>query len=330
MDPHPYGTLDGHDTEELFILVFLLIDAYITYRTRHRGPYRQSNNCAQPPFTDAEVLTIALVGELKGRRSERSWFHEVRTDWAQLFLQLISRSRYLRRKMALAPLLEQFRRCLVEFLGLDIDPERFIDSKPVILAHYRRARFNDNRRFRPRWLKDKASEQKIEVEPGMADIGRCATKQENYFGMKLHLMMTLGRVPTSWCLTPASVDDRKPVMELIEADSLVQRGGGLRVWGDSGYVSEPLAQEARQQGHEFFAFPKGKKREEWPRDIRKMLAGLRQGVETDFSEGKRFLNLEQPGAATTAGLMARMAAKMTALTLYLVTPALSLVLEAIV
>ena len=322
MDIYPYGTLDGLDTEELFIMIYLLSDRYLNDREKHLGPLRKNTNGAIPRFSDAEVITVTLVGELKQLPSERAWFHELNTTWKPLFPDLLERSRLLRRKIDLAPIIESFRLKLLEHLGLDQQPERFLDSKPVILAHYGRARRNLNKRFRPRWLREKASDIVCEVEPGFADIGFCATKAEYYFGMKLHLVTNFGGIPMGWGMTAARVDDRQMVWPLIEADPLVQRGGYIRIWTDNGYEQEDLQNEVKKRGHRLYAFPKKAKCSKWPKELRRLIRSRRQQIEVRFSEGKRFLNLETPRAASSRGLMAQMASKIMALTLYMLSPIL--------
>jgi len=327
MDAYPYGTLNGLDTEELFIMIYLLVERYLTDREKHCGPLRGNTNGATPRFTDAEVLTVSIVGELKQPPSERAWYHELNTTWKALFPELLERSRLLRRKIALGPVLESFRRKLLEYLGLDEQPERFIDSKPVILAHYGRARRNLNKRFRTFWLRDKHSGILYQVEPGMACIGFCATKNEHYFGMKLHMMISFAGIPLGWGLTAANIDDREMVCPLLDIDPRVQRGGNIRIWSDNGYESQEYEIVVRELGHELHAFPKKAKANKWPRALRRWVRKHRQKLETKFSEGKRFVNLETPRAASERGLLAQMATKITALTLYMLAPILPQVAE---
>lgn len=323
MDSHPYGSLGGHDTEELFILIYLLVSRYLECRERQCGPLRRSRNGVLPKFTDAEVITEVLVCELEQPVSHRAWYHKLRGTWHGLFPNLLSRSRLLRRELALAPVIEDFRRKLIEYLYLDEDCERFTDSAPIHLAHAGRAMRNLNKRFRPEWLKDKHGGTKVEVEPGFADIGRCATKMETYFGMKLFVLITMGSIPTSWCLTRASVSDKcDAVLELMQADPYAQRGGCIRVWSDNGFEKQELNHAAEQMGHRLFAFPKRRDKDRWPKELRARIRSLRQAVESVFSDGVRFLNLEHPHVATLRGLMTRMTAKITAMTLYQLKPLL--------
>jgi hypothetical protein len=69
-------------TELLFVYVYCLIDdaikAGVLSIPRRPGP--------APACTDAELLTIAVVRHLLGRRSENGFLTEIRRDWPHLFL----------------------------------------------------------------------------------------------------------------------------------------------------------------------------------------------------------------------------------------------------
>ena len=71
-------------TELLFVYLYCLVDdaikAGVLSIPRRPGP--------APACTDAELLTIALVSHLLGRRSENGFVAEVRRDWPHLFPHL--------------------------------------------------------------------------------------------------------------------------------------------------------------------------------------------------------------------------------------------------
>jgi hypothetical protein len=71
-------------TDLLFIHVCCLVDGVIKAGAllipRRPGP--------APACTDAELLTIALVRHLLGRRSESGFLAEIRRDWLHLLPQL--------------------------------------------------------------------------------------------------------------------------------------------------------------------------------------------------------------------------------------------------
>ena len=70
-------------TEDLFVYVYVLVDDSISSRAiaiaipARPGP--------APACSDAELLAIALVRHLLGRRSEAGFLPEVARDWSHLF-----------------------------------------------------------------------------------------------------------------------------------------------------------------------------------------------------------------------------------------------------
>jgi hypothetical protein len=80
-------------TEDLFVYVYVLVDDAITSGNvaipARPGP--------APACSDAELLTIALVRHLLGRRSEAGFLAEVALDWGHLFPHLPHQSEANRR-----------------------------------------------------------------------------------------------------------------------------------------------------------------------------------------------------------------------------------------
>ncbi|MEL6178484.1 MAG: hypothetical protein AAFS10_06000, partial [Myxococcota bacterium] len=112
-----------------------------------------------------EALTVCVAQQLLSpQSSERNWLHKVRKDWSKLFPDLPSRSRMVRRRLDLGPLLDFFRIWLLDALCVSQDPHRLIDSAPIELAKFIRAQKNLNRRFRPRKLRDPDTGQKVYVD----------------------------------------------------------------------------------------------------------------------------------------------------------------------
>ena len=104
-------------TEDLFVYVYVLVDdaiadGEVTIPVRP-GPV--------PACSDAELLTIALVQHLLGRRSEAGFLHEVGRDWAQLFPQLPHQSEANRRIRWLWAAFEQLRTALEDIEVREID-----------------------------------------------------------------------------------------------------------------------------------------------------------------------------------------------------------------
>jgi len=79
MIAQPAVTLLSHEfcREDLFSVVFVLVDDWMiqTY-----GSSNLPRETQVPQFTDAEVLTLLLVGELCQAPRERGWIRQVRAS----------------------------------------------------------------------------------------------------------------------------------------------------------------------------------------------------------------------------------------------------------
>ena len=95
-------------TEELFVYVYVLVHDLVLAGSvqipRRPGP--------APACSDAELLAIAVVRHLLGRRSESGFLAEVARDWGQLFPVLPCQSEANRRTRWLWGAFEQLRALL--------------------------------------------------------------------------------------------------------------------------------------------------------------------------------------------------------------------------
>jgi hypothetical protein len=80
-------------TEDLFVYVYVLVDDAV----RSGAVAIAARPGPAPACTDAELLAIALVRHLLGRRSEAGFLAEVARDWAHLFPVLPHQSEANRR-----------------------------------------------------------------------------------------------------------------------------------------------------------------------------------------------------------------------------------------
>lgn len=110
----------------------------------------------------------------------------------------------------------------------------FIDSTPLPVCHNKRI-------FQHK------------VFQGLAARGKNSVGY--FFGFKLHLVVNDQGELLSFLLSPGNVDDRKPV------PSLVKHLWG-KLFGDKGYVSQPLFEQLFAQNLQLITFPKKKKKPE--------------------------------------------------------------------
>ena len=185
-------------TEDLFVYVYVLVDDAIGSRAvaipARPGP--------APACTDAELLAVALVRHLLGRRSEAGFLAEVARDWAHLFPRLPHQSEANRRIRWLWGAFEQVRAMLAARLPED-DCQQ-VDTSALPVKHTSRVRGPDG------W-----------TGPGndlAARFGRDAAHAEWFYGFRLAIKADLGsRVVRAWSIVPAAVNEREVADDLLQA-----------------------------------------------------------------------------------------------------------------
>jgi hypothetical protein len=124
-------------TELLFVYVYCLIDdaikASVLSIPRRPGP--------APACTDAELLTIAVVRCLLGRRSENGFLAEFRRNWGHLFPHLPGQPEVNRRTRWLWGAFEQLR--AAQAAAVPADPVQQIDTSALPVKHPSRVRGPD-------------------------------------------------------------------------------------------------------------------------------------------------------------------------------------------
>lgn len=238
---------------------------------------------------------MALIGECRGLDKETellSWWRE--REMRALFPHVPDRTRFNRRRRALAPAINRVRQIVLATLDLAEDNQRVIDSLPVPVMGFHLV---------PGGSREWAAYG--------ARFGKCPTKKQTLYGYKLHCVMTLGEVIVDFILAGAN-----------EADSTVGAGmlRELRnrlVVGDKGYINAELAAELAAQGVELLTLPKRNAPEQISPAARRLINGVRQIVETVNGQLAEQLHIETNHAYGFEGLCARLYTKLTAHTLCL-------------
>jgi hypothetical protein len=278
-------------TEELFVYVYVLIHdlmlAGAVQVPRRPGP--------APACTDAELLAIAEVRHLLGRRSEAGFLAEVARDWGHLFPVLPHQSEAYRRTRWLWGAFEQLRAILAARLPED-DCQQ-VDTSALPVKHPSRVRGPDQ------W-----------TGPGndlAARFGRDAAHAEWFYGFRLAVKTDLGsRIVRAWAIVAAAVSERDVAADLLETgppprDLLADKGFSGRAF--------TAAQAAR--GTAVLVPPDKEQRAAMPSTLRKVIAEWRNRIETTFSEITDQMELARHGAHTFWGLLTRTAATIAAHTL---------------
>jgi hypothetical protein len=233
-------------------------------------------------LSDSEVITLALLQQLRGVESERSFLRDVSRFFSHLFPGVAGLwpSSLHRRIRKLRHFLEPLRRSvLAELVG---DPETMIvDSTLLSVLH-------------PRQVGQSA---------GFDGAAWVRWGSFSAYGVKLHLLCATNRVPLSYELTPANVAEVSLTEELLTEAKLNNDGVARELLGDLAYRSGRLKEGLAEAGILLVTGEASARR-----------PGVRQQVEIALASLKRVFGLGETLATTLVGLSTRIAAKVTAYT----------------
>src|SRR5512140_3948840 len=235
-------------TEDLFVYVYVLVDDAL----RSGAIAIAARPGPAPGCSDAELLAIALVRHLLGRRSEAGFLAEVVRDWAHLFPALPHQSEANRRIRWLWGAFEQLRAMLAA--RLPVDDCQQVDTTALPVKHTSRVRGADG------WS-----------GPGndlAARFGRDAAHAEWFYGFRLAVKTDLGsRIVRAWAIVPAAVNEREV------ADDLLQAGPAPRdLLADKGFNGRAFAAGQSARGTAALVPPDNNQRAAMPSGLLKVIA----------------------------------------------------------
>jgi hypothetical protein len=145
------------------------------------------------------VIAIGAILALLGYASEARWVRHAHARLGHLFRYLPGQSGYNRRLRAAGGLITALIRLLAADTSLWTDDVWVADSTPVECG-----RSSDTAR-----RSDLA---------GWAEYGYCASHSRYFWGLRLHLVATLGGLPIGFALTGAKADERQTLLGILAAD----------------------------------------------------------------------------------------------------------------
>jgi hypothetical protein len=246
---------------------------------------------SKPEFSDSEVLTLSLAQHWCGFAKEAAWLRFVRQNYLPLFPRLLSQSEFNRRARNLCWLLNRLRLWVVQQVEALAQTYRLIDGTPLHVRHWRRY-------GRGHLLLREAS------------LGYCASKKETFYGYRLVVLTTLDGIITDWALVSAATDEREAAFDLLEEYQ------NLTVLGDKGFLDQFRQTLLTELTGNRLYTPKRKNQKqqnapEWDAQMNR----LRRLVETAIGQAKEVFGLEKPRARSWWGVLSRLIAKLTGLTL---------------
>jgi hypothetical protein len=247
----------------------------------------------QPRLSDAELVTLAVMQALLGYTSESRWLRHARVHLGHLFPYLPGQPGYNRRLRAAAGLITALIRLLAADTSLWADDVWVIDSTPVECGRSR----------------DTARRSDL---AGWAEYGYCASHSRYFWGLRLHLVATLGGLPVAFALTGAKADERQTLLAILAADpALATSRPGQTLIADRQYYGAQFETALAAQRLRLLRPARKGERE---RTGAHLFKPLRQTIESINQTFKSQLDLERHGGHTPAGVTVRVLQRILALT----------------
>jgi hypothetical protein len=245
--------------EDSIITVYCcVVDSYrelVTHPFRSRG--------FETKLSDAEVITMEIVGEFMGKDQDKSLWRYFRNHWHDWFPCLGSRANFVKHSANLWLIKEHIMRRLARQMGAYDDQIHLIDGFPIPVCKITRAA-------------------KSLCFQGEAGYSYCSAKDDKYYGFEGHLIIDSNGVICGFTFANASV----VVQDMTAGIS------GLLL-GDKGTIRTLLAEELKWQDIDLQT-PLRKNRQD-SRDIAfvKQLISIRRIVETVIGQLSEWFHIEK-------------------------------------
>ena len=203
------------ELEHHIIKIYLRIDEVYKEITGD-NPLRKRG--FQPALSDAEVLTMEIVGEMEGRNSDHAIWRYFRDHWHGWFPKLSAYKTFAKHCANLCWIKQKILRRLFPAT----DNVHIVDGVPMPVCHNARA-------YRSRMLGD------------VAAWGYCAAKKEHYYGLRGHVVINSADFISVFVVTPANIGERQCLWEI--ADQV----NGMLI-GDKGFIGEEWRENMALRG----------------------------------------------------------------------------------
>jgi hypothetical protein len=256
-----------------------------------RLPWRPRVGIA-PRLADAELVTLCVMQALLGFTSEARWLRYARAHLRAMFPYLPQQPGYNKRLRKLTATIGWLIGVLGRDTSLFSDDVWIADSTPVECARSRE------------------TARRSELA-GFAEYGYCASHSRYFWGLRLHLLCTLGGLPVGAALTGAKADERLVLLDILTDPTLAEHRPGQLLIADKNYFGRDFEAALAQTGlHLLRPARKG----EPERPGARFFKPLRQVIESINDTFKGQLDLEQHGGHTVAGVIVRIWQRVLALT----------------
>lgn len=264
------------DLEALVVAAYVFADEY-------RVPAR----CGRPPLvSDAELVALAVAQAAIGISSDRQFLGLVGRILPGWFPHLPEQSQYNRRLRGLVELISLVQQQLARWI--DVGGARLADGTQLAVANY------------------PGCQQRSEFA-GFARYGYARSQHRFIWGVRLVLLTDTRGLPLGYTIVPANEHEYEPLADLLTGTPAEV------VIADKGFWGRGYQQRLAADGTALLTPDKTRTADNLGRE--RALASTRLVIESVFSNLKGQMRLEQHLAKTPAGLAARIAQRILALTI---------------
>ncbi|CAN5680030.1 IS982 family transposase [soil metagenome] len=246
---------------QIYLLVCQIYDSHSSLKYQRRSNFK-------PKFSDQEIITVYLFGQLNEKFNHRQIHQFIRDYWLDWFPDLPSYQAFNRRLNLLNDNFQALFNHLLQSLHINQTAQSLdylIDSMPIMLACGTRSR-------------------RAKVAHEIAKCGFSATKQINFHGVRLHLIANkqTDRLPLPgqvW-IKEGNVHDLVALKEIT--DELPK---GINLFGDKAYVDESFKEQLKQHNVQLLTPIKKPKKADLAdnqKDFNKAVSSIRQPIESFF------------------------------------------------
>ena len=229
--------------------------------------YQRASNF-KPRFSDQEIISIYLFGQLNEKFNHRQIYNFIRDYWLDWFPDLPTYQAFNRRLNLLTDNFQVLFESLLTALHLNrtrLTVDFMVDSLPIMLAKGTRAK-------------------RARVAPEIAKTGFSAVKQTNFHGVRLHLIANKQAgtlpLPAQIWLREGNIHDLTALKEIKD-----ELPSGINLFGDKAYNDKDFREEMKTRQIQLLTPIKKPKKHELSigeRICNKTISTFRQPIESFF------------------------------------------------
>ena len=264
------NTIKPKNIEELYYRILVIVEKL--YDENVPNSVKKRKNKEKSKMTDPQIISIQLLIECIGKPQNSGYLY-LQANHPEL-VNYVDRSRFNRLVSSLFTVIKKIRTKMPTNENCEC---KIVDSFPLIVNKFGRAYFGKR-------LREYSS------------YGYCASKKENYYGMKVHTVTDLNGNPIDYLLTKANVDDRDALYELSD------KIGIDTLFGDKGYVGQVSEELKQERGIRLYALKRGNSKNPLPKPFRNLISKLRRRIESTFNQLIEHFNIERVRANSILSL----------------------------